>query len=275
MKFVTNRISTGKVKSFDDIIKEYQQNKNKVKLAASQITVKTAEADEAESSGQLDVEPLHQTGESTTMPKAGPSAKKDGNEAGKASKAKADTDSEKEGEDSGQPKAEGSEALTNDPKVEEDVKGGSSDKAIKDKATKEAALEDLPQAVQDKINGKKEDTGTEDKEENKEEDKKKDDEEKEAGCKCDKCDNDPCNCPDSKEAKVEDKDDEEKEAKCDKDKDDEEKEAKTEDEEEEKKEASVKFVKIANLNKKNKGFLREYWTKLYGEDYVNALLADK
>jgi len=57
MKFVTNRISTGKSKSFEDIIKEYQQGK--VKTASSQTVVKTAEADEAESSGQLAVEPLH------------------------------------------------------------------------------------------------------------------------------------------------------------------------------------------------------------------------
>jgi len=284
MKFVTNRISTGKVKSFDDIIKDYQQ----VKIAASQASVKTAEADEAESSGQLDVEPLHQTGESTTMPKAGPSAKKEGNEGGKSAKSKANP--EEEGKDSGGPKAEGSEALTNDPKVEEDTKGGSSNKG-----TKKAAIEDLPQAVQDKIKGKKEDTDETDKDAKVEEDDK---EEKKASSCCETCEDDPCSCKDSKCAKTEDKDDEEKEAKTEdkddeekeaktedkddeekeaktEDKDDEEKEAKTEEDEEEKKEASVKFVKIANLNAKNKGFLREYWTKLYGEDYVSALLADK
>lgn len=258
MKFYTNRISTAKAKSFDDIVKEYQekQKKEEVKMASARTAVKTAEeAEEAESSGQLDVEPLHQEGESTTMPKAGPSAKKEDNEGGKSGKAaKADTDPEKEGEDSGQPKAEGSEKLTNDPKVLEDAKGGSTQQKTKtagstcqecgqpcDKckctnckcascteAKKTAALEDLPEEVQNKIKGKKD----EDTEE--------------------------------KEAEVEDKDEEEKEAETD-----------TEEKAEEKKEASVKFVKIANLNEKNKNFLRTYWTKLYGADYVNAMLADK
>jgi len=249
MKFVTNRISTGKAKSFADIIREYQESKNEVKVASSTETViKTAEEkDEADSSGQLDVEPLHQEGESTTMPKAGPSAKKEGTD-GKAAAAK--TDPEKEGEDSGQPKAEGSEKLTNDPKVLEEAKGGS----VKGKA-KKAALEDLPEEVQEKIKGK---GGEEDKEDetkdacgakhsSTDEEEK---EEKEAAGMCPKCKCDPCEC--------------------------EEVEAEAKDDSEEKKEASsVKFVKIANLNAKNKTFLKKYWTNLYGEDYVNALLADK
>ena len=34
-------------------------------------------------------------------------------------------------------------------------------------------------------------------------------------------------------------------------------------------------MKIANLDEKNKGFLREYWRQLFGDDYVNAIIADK
>jgi len=46
--------------------------------------------------------------------------------------ATADTDPEKEGEDSGQPKAEGSEKFTNDPKVPaKEEKGGSTVEKVK------------------------------------------------------------------------------------------------------------------------------------------------
>lgn len=96
MKFITDRISTGKARSFNDFVEDYK-NKHQIKTAS----VKTAEQDEADSSGQLDVEPLHQEGESTTMPKAGPSAKKDDGE-----KSAATTDPDAKGKDSGQPKAE-------------------------------------------------------------------------------------------------------------------------------------------------------------------------
>ncbi len=280
MRFVTNRISTGKAKSFEDIIKEYQKSKE-VKVASSTATVKTAEQDEADSSGQLDVEPLHQEGESTTMPKAGPSAKKD--DGGKAAEAAADTDPEKEGKDSGQPKAEGSEKFTNNPEVpSKEEKGGSSGANAKvarnqdgtgpegkgprtgrgygicnsdpgeyedgEKSTQEKGK--LPKALEEHKFTKKEDKDKKDEEKKESEVKDKEDEEK-------------------KESEVKDEDEEKKESEV-KDED------KKEEEDEEKKEASsVKFVKIANLNAKNKGFLREYWTKLYGEDYVSALLADK
>ena len=218
--FITNRISTGKGRSFDEIVADFRA-KEEVKTASAGPEVKTAEQEEADSSGQLDVEPLHQEGESTTMPKNGPSAKTEGKEKEKA--AKADTDPEKEGEDSEQPKWEGKQENNNEPKVEEEAKGGSA-KA----ETKEAALEDLPQEVQDKIKGK----DSSDEEDNEEEAEEKEDE------------------TSDEEAKEEEK---------------EEKEAKEE----------IKFVKVANLNAKNKEFLRKFWTKLYGEDYVNALLADK
>ena len=299
MKFVTDRISTRKAKSFDDLINEFR-SKREVKTASSETVVKTAEKDEADSSGQLDVEPLHQTGESTTMPKNGPNGKKEGTEKGTA---KASTDPEAEGKDSGQPKAEGSEKFTNDPEVKEEAKGGSSKTETK---VAEAKCEkcDCPCSE----------------------------------CKCEKCECEACvsaktvkeagikgNC--SKcgkpnflckgkcdgsgdgEEKNEDKKDDDKE---------EDKEAKVEEEKDEKKEASNKkqFVKIssldegnvvkamicladqavkgigkeaakhylkslfgenkfANLNSKNREFLKTYFRKLYGEDFVNDMVADK
>jgi len=218
MKFVTNKISTGKGKSLNDIMNDIIKGRDeKIKTASTEENVKTAEADEAESSGQLDVEPLHQTGESTTMPKNGPSAKKD--DGTKAVKAK--TDTEEEGKDSGQPKAEGSEKFTNDPEEpSKEEKGGASEKE-----TKEAGEKGM--------------------------------------CECGKP-NFVCKGKCKKEDGKEEDKDEEKEAKVDKDKDEEEKEA-----------SGPKFVKVANLNAKNKTFLREFWTKIYPSDFVEALLADK
>ena len=220
MQLITNKISTGKAGRFEDFIKNFKASQ--VKTASVKVA---EEKDEADSSGQLDVEPLHQEGESTTMPKAGPSAKKD--DGAKAKSAKKDDG--KEGKDSGQPKAEGSEKLTNDPKApEKKEKGGSSKVKAKvskkcdcgcdpcecDEKIKKAALEDLPQEVQDKIKGKKSDP------EDKKEDDKEDKEEKESS-------------------------------------------------------SSPRFVKWANLDSKNKAFLTKYWRQLFGDDYVNALVADK
>lgn len=208
MKFITNKISVGKAKSFNDIIKEYQQK----------TMVKTAEADEAESSGQLDVEPLHQTGESTTLPKNGPSGKKDDTKG----TSKSTTNPDEEGKDSGQPKAEGSEKFTNDPKVEKEESSKEGTKT----AELTPAQEKLPEALKAKIREKQGDKPEEDgeKKDKKDEDKnEKEDEKKDMAYA----------------------------------------------------QGETKFVKIANLDEKNKTFLRKYWTKLFGEDYVNALLADK
>ncbi|NJL70394.1 MAG: hypothetical protein HC888_01690 [Candidatus Competibacteraceae bacterium] len=94
MKFYnSNKISTGKGKSFDELVAAYRQQKmdsaqNVVKTASTQSPkVKVAEVDEPErpaakgkdaeegkSSGQLDVEPLHQDGESTPKVKSGKEA---------------------------------------------------------------------------------------------------------------------------------------------------------------------------------------------------------
>jgi hypothetical protein len=72
MKFVTNRISVGAgKKNFAQLAEEILANKNggMKKQASADENVKVARSDpkqeEGKSSGQLDVEPLHQKGEST------------------------------------------------------------------------------------------------------------------------------------------------------------------------------------------------------------------
>jgi hypothetical protein len=282
MKLITNRISTGKAKRFEDFVAEFKKARN-IKTAS----VKTAEQEEGESSGQLDVEPLHQTGESTTMPKAGPSAKKDDGE--KTSSATKTND--EEGPDSGQPKAEGSEKFTNDPQPpSKEEKAGSAEVAkVAEKDEDECGCGEkgckkctATMAAAIKTAGEK------------------------GMCSCGKpnfickgkCKGDDSSddsSDDDKEAKTDDKDKEEKEAKTD---DKEEKDAKTDDKDKEENEASSKcdkcdcdpceckdmscgaskkteFVKVANLDEKNKGFLKEYWRQLFGDDYVNAIIADK
>ena len=230
MKLYTNKINTAKGKSFDDFVADFKKAKN-IKTAST----KMAEQEEADSSGQLDVEPLHQTGESTTMPKAGPSAKKDD---GEKSSAKVKTSEDDEAPDSGA--GTGEAKLNNDPKAPaKEEKAGSA------KVSKIAET----------------------------------DEDEECGCgkdDCKKCtatmaaaiktagEKGMCNC--GKPNFI-------CRGKCkggDGDGDD---DGSTK--EKEKEAASVKFVKIANLDKKNKGFLREFWKQLFDEDYVNAIIADK
>lgn len=297
MKLITNRISTGKAKSFEDFVADFRKKQN-IKTAS----VKTAEQEEADSSGQLDVEPLHQTGESTTMPKAGPSAKKDDGE--KTSSATKTND--EEGPDSGQPKAEGSEKFTNDPqppskeekagsasgkvKVAEDCSCGKEDcdgsctcgcKSCT--ATRNQAVKIALAAVKiagekgmcscgepnfickgkcsgdsdnDKEGDKEAKVDDKDKEEKEAKTDDKDKEEKEAAHKCVDCNEDPCSCKKEAAAKCK---------KCDCDPCTCKKEASK----------KVEFVKIANLDEKNKGFLKEYWRQLFGDDYVAAIIADK
>jgi len=219
MQLITNKISTGKAVRFEDFVKNFRAAQ--VKTASVKVA---EEQEEADSSGQLDVEPLHQKGESTTMPKAGPSAKKDDGEKAAA----VDTDTEKEGKDSGQPKAEGSEKFTNDPKVpSKEEKGGSATTKIK-------------------VAGKCEKCG------------KLVDE-----CKCD-IDKEAGKLPDAlKEHQFKAKGDDEVEVE--------------DDEKKKEKKASkvLQFVKWANLDSKNKSFLTTYWKQLFGDEYVNALVADK
>ena len=205
MKLITNRISTGQPKRFEDFVASVTK-KEQVKTASVKVA---EEKEEADSSGQLDVEPLHQEGESTTMPKNGPSAKKESDEAVSTEKVAEEKD---EADSSGQPEWEGKKENNNDPE-EPTEKGGSAKKKTKEAGIKgNCASCGKPNFL----------------------------------CKCDKGD-----CVDGED--------------------------KEEKEEKEDKEASkkVEFVKIANLDDKNKGFLKEYWRQLFGDDYVNALIADK
>lgn len=132
MKFVTNKISTGKAKTFADLVQDYR-NKNAgiQKQASSQAVVKTARSDakqeEGESSGQLEVEPLHQEGESTPKVKGksgGEGSEKIQPEAAAQSTVKEadcgicdkDNENNKPAEESGQTKADFPK-LTNDPEA--------------------------------------------------------------------------------------------------------------------------------------------------------------
>jgi hypothetical protein len=243
MKFVTNKIDTGKGKRFEDFIKAVKEERN-IKTAS----VKVAEQEEADSSGQLDVEPLHQEGESTTMPQNGASAKKEAEEV--VSEEKVAEKEKDEACSSGQPEAEGK--LVNDPKVpSKEEKGGSADGEVKEAGIKGVCSKcDKPNFL----------------------------------CKCDK---------DESEEKEEEKEEEKVAGKTERGKRDgtgpfegsAQKEKsdtgkRKEDGEEcpvKDKEASEKmeFVKIANLDEKNKTFLKEYWRQLFGDDYANALVADK
>jgi len=203
MKLITNRISTGKPKRFEDFVAGVTK-KEQIKTASVKVA---EEKEEADSSGQLDVEPLHQEGESTTMPKNGPSAKKkseEGVSTGKVAEEKNEADS------SGQPEWEGKKENNNDPE-EPTEKGGSSEKKTKEAGIKGNCAEcGKPNFL----------------------------------CKCEKGE---CAEGEDKEEKEEDKEASSK----------------------------VEFVKIANLDDKNKSFLKEYWRQLFGDDYVNALIADK
>jgi hypothetical protein len=243
MQFVTNHISVGKPKSFDDIVAEYKRSKGVVKTASSKNeTVKvakeeeqgpssgqpeaegkkelnndpyedpkvTAESegsksssqDEADSSGQLKVEPLHQEGESTTLPKDGPSGKKDASDEDKKVKI-----------------AEKCEGCGNEECTCEDNCECKSCMA-KTETTKEVEAKEENQESEEK------EAETEDKE---------------------------------------DKEDKEAEATEEKEKEEVKKEAKE----------KVKFVKIANLDSKSKAWLNDYWKNLYPAAYVDAMLSDK
>ncbi|MFA5759264.1 MAG: hypothetical protein WC942_07920 [Clostridia bacterium] len=176
MNFFNNRISMGKTKSFDDICKEIIEKKNKKEvLANSNNVIKTAESEEEKSSGQLEVEPLHQTGESTYVPAAGASAKKD--DSSKASESSTQKSEKEECDSSGQPEWEGKQENNNDP--EKKIAGSEKGPGIPDGTGPGKDSKECP------FN------------------KDKDDDKKDE--KCPKCDKEECECEkedDKKEAKV-------------------------------------------------------------------------
>ncbi len=237
MQFISNKISIGKTKSFEDICQEFVAKKNANVKTAS---VKVAEADEAEGSGQLEVEPLHQEGESTNQDSVVGGTDNEGGDGGKAPTKKPD----EEGKDSGQPKAEGSEKLTNDPKVE-----ANADTKVKVATHKCDDCDCDPCTCKDKEAKTDEDEA----------------ETKEAGVKgnCAKCSkpNFLCKC-DKGDSDSDDSDDK-------KDDDGEDKEASA------KTSVKVAFTKIANLTASEKTRLGKYWKNIYPDSFVDALLADK
>ena len=255
MQLITDFINTGKAKSFDDIVKEHMTKKaaaeqKTIKVASAEATVKVAEQDEAASSGQLAVEPLHQTGESATMPKNGPSAKTEGKETGKA---KSSGDAEAEGKDSGQTKAEGSEKLTNDPKVE----------ASEEAEVKEAGIKgNCEKCSKPNFLCKCDKSDSADSEKSDDSDDSKEEKECSAATACDKCECDPCEC-DVEASVTEEK---AKEAAIEATTDEEIKQAAT---------VVTRFMKVANLDDKTEAWLRTFWDKIYPKAYVDAMLAKK
>jgi hypothetical protein len=280
MQFITNRISTGKAKSFDAIVAEYQKGKGVVKTASTEQKVEkvatkekeeadssgqpeaegtekfnndpykdpkvkaeedtdvkvAAEQDEAEGSGQLEVEPHHQKGESTTMPKNGPKGKKeavvdDSKEEEKESKVDSSEEEEKES------KADDTE------EEEKESKADDTEEEEKESEAKDEEKKDLKEAA---TKGNCSDCGKP----NFLCECKSEEKDCKASAKCDcGCDNCPdcecksCSASSKKNTKV----------------------AKT----------PKKYVKVANLDSKSKSWLDAYWKQLYPPQYVEAMLADK
>lgn len=255
MKLYTGKISTKKAKSFEDLIADFQK-KDQVKTASTKI----AEQEEAESSGQLDVEPLHQEGESTTMPKQGPSAKKDDSQGSKSPK----KDSDKEGESSGQPEAEAK--LVNVPEDKESKKASKEGQDYDEEEGEVPGEQDTGPNEYAPVGGEKDDD-KDDKDLTKEQEEKLPEKlkeqiknKKEAG---------------KEEAGKRDGTGPYKDSFQNKTKEEGKRKEKGEECPEDKESSSKQFVKIANLDEKNKTFLKKFWGQLFGDDYVNALIADK
>jgi len=270
MQFITNKISTGKAKTFEELVSAYVEKKNQAKTADASQAIKTAqvevveasgrgdasagEKDEAESSGQLDVEPLHQEGEST------PSPHKDKTECSadsevKQADVKMSDPCEDECDSSGHPEWEGKDEHNNDPEAGRHREG--------DGDQKEAAGEaEVKKANLDNLGDKKaKPFGKEEKEEEEEEVKASADSEtkeaaskKTAGCDC----GPDCDCPGKAGGDCECKS-------CHADTKKDVKEAV----------AAPKFVKVSDLNDKSKSWLRDYWRNIFPDAYVDAMLADK
>lgn len=166
MKFITNKISTGKATNFADLIASYRKTEV-IKTASVDKEVKTAaeKKDEGVTSGQPKAEEkLVNHPERDDVPGSGGSAKQE------------------EAKSSGQPEAEGK--LTNNPKKdkEAEVKAASE---VKEALT--PAQEKLPEALRNAIKAKeegskgsdeKEEKGEKEHKENKEEEKKEEKESK-------------------------------------------------------------------------------------------------
>lgn len=269
MKFVTNSIRTGKAKTFQDLVQDFQNSKeSSVKTASVDETVKTARTDakqdEGESSGQLDVEPLHQEGESTPKVQGKTPAQAGSKEAStKEASGVQDTDNENNGpaDDSEQPGWEGKQENNNDPEAGRHRDGdGDQDKSAEGEVeSKEASVdkqacdcgkddcEECCDDVEASAEGETKEAATE----------------KEANLD---------NIPEDKRAKPfgasDDSDDDSDEVEAEAASD-------SEDKEEKKSSAAPKFQKVANLDGKSKSWLKEYWADIYMPEYADAMTADK
>ena len=243
------------------------EDKEEDKKAEEEVEIKIAEEkDEADSSGQLDVEPLHQKGESTPSPHK----EKDKGGSGAGGKTAGDKD---EADSSGQPEWEGKKEHNNDPEAGKHREGDGDQKnseAVAEK--KEAESKDekkdvaktashcpCPDDCVCKGGDRQCDNGCEAKACMASEEK----EIKTAGCFCKKdCPGgSECNCGCNICGKASaDKDDKESADKS------ESKVATTE---------MPRFMKVANLDDRTKTWLRKYWKNLYPPEYVEAMLADK
>lgn len=131
IKFMNNSIKIGKGKSFADLVKEKVE-----KQAGSEVEVKTAEAEEADSSGQLEVEPLHQEGESEE-----PSAVTDENK-------KTETGKKESGKkEAGKKEKDDSDYDSDEKHENKDEKGGS---GVDDEALEEAGEKDGEEEKEEK-----------------------------------------------------------------------------------------------------------------------------
>ena len=261
LKLSANKIHTGKTKSFDDIVAEFRSNKEaQVKTAASEEAVVVAsdkEKDEADSSGQLDVEPLHQVGESTPSPHKGKDDKSE------KAEAEAETEEVKEA------KKELPQALKDnqfkkkddDGKEKEDDKEASEDSEVKEAAeTKnDNDKDEADSSGQPEWEGKDENNNDPDSGKHRDGDGDQKDAaaegEKvvEASCACKSCNDheDDCDCDGCGKECMAAANEEVKEAQA------------------------VKFVKLSDLKDNSKSKFIQYWTQLYGPDYANAMAADK
>lgn len=171
----------GKSPTFDELVEKL--TKQKKEAAAEKTMVKEADVkeeevktaakhDEACSSGQLDVEPLHQEGESTNQDSVAGGKDNEGTSKAVGGKSKPN----EEGEDSGQPAAEAK--LVNKPEVEKDAEA-------EDKVEKEAGKIKGPGIPDGTGPGRGKpgcpfaDKADEDKDEDKEDEDKEDKEDKE------------------------------------------------------------------------------------------------
>lgn len=219
MKFITNRIQTGKGKTLDELFAKKEPKI--VKTAATQAEVKIAEEkDEGVSSGQLDVEPLHQKGESTPTP---------GKKEEKAGSDVKDTNNEntKPAESSGQPEWEGKKENVNDPKAGEHRDGDGDQKKSKVVQPAKEAKGNIENLTAPRF-------GPGGKPVEKKEDENKDEKED---------DEKDCKAEEKVETKVAD--------------------------------TKTGFVRVANLNAKDKAWLKNYWRTLYPAEYADAMTADK